>query len=156
MLDRIRVASLLIGLVGLAGFVVITQAGSGLGAPGAVMDYERAVYSGDYSRMWNLASESLRAGQSKEDFINRAQATSPGSERILDYAVQTNFLGDSAVSHSRLELESGQTAMHRLSLERVGGRWLIAGYEDYSGTWPLYTSGDRERDDHQRLWPGGR
>ena len=105
-------------------------------APETVMDFQRAVYGSNFEAMWDLSAEPYRGGRTRPEFLAWARANTPAPVNIFDWTALTDFAGDRARVHTRMQLADEEIVDHRLMLVRRDGRWHVAEYAPYSGPWP--------------------
>lgn len=110
--------------------------GRDLALPNTVADFQKALYGGNYEKMWDLAAPEYRDGLDREQFIERARATAPTPTIVDDWSVSADYMGDAAYAWSLVKLRSGGTAMHEISLVRIDGEWQVTSHLPYEGPWP--------------------
>ncbi len=107
-----------------------------LSLPEAVIEFEQAVFGGNYEAMWDLSAPEFRDGLDREQFIERSRENAPPQDRLFDWTVLNETSGDIARAHTLIQLASGGTPTHRMLLRRIDDDWRVASYEDYDGPWP--------------------
>ena len=110
--------------------------GRDLSIADTAIDFQEAVYGGNYEAMWDLSTEPYRAGRSRDEFLEWARQNTPQPTRIFDWTVLDERADGIARAHTRMQLEGAGIVTHELMLEKVGDEWKIAQYSEYSGEWP--------------------
>jgi len=110
--------------------------GRDLALPNTVADFQKALYGGNYEKMWDLSAPEYRGGLDRAQFIERARAAAPTQTIVDDWSVSAEDSGDAAHAWSLVKLRSGGTAMHEISLRRIDGEWRITAHAPYDGPWP--------------------
>ncbi len=107
-----------------------------LSIPDAAVDFQQAVYGGNYEGMWDLSAPEYRAGLTREQFIERSRQNAPTPDRLFDWTVLNESEGDIARAHTLIQLAQGGVQSHRMMLRRIEGEWKITEYAPYEGAWP--------------------
>jgi hypothetical protein len=107
-----------------------------LSIPDTVIEFQEAVYGGNYEAMWDLSAEPYRAGRTRDDFLEWARQNAPPLTRIFDWTVLDERTDGLARAHTRMQLAGDGVVMHELMLTRVEDEWKVTQYREYSGEWP--------------------
>ncbi len=107
-----------------------------LSIPDTVIEFETAVFGGNFETMWDLSAPKYRDGLTREQFIDRSRETAPPADRLFDWTVLNEASGDIARAHTRVQLASGGIQTNRMMLRKIGKEWRVTEYESYDGLWP--------------------
>ena len=129
-------ATVILVNVAIAVFVFVSTRDRDLSIPETVIDFQQAVYGGNYEAMWDLSVEPYRSGLDRQQFIDRARDTAPPLTRINDWTVLDEHSGEVARAYTRMELATGDIVTHSVELHRVDNHWRVSDYSIYSGDWP--------------------
>jgi hypothetical protein len=102
--------------------------------PNTAVDFEKAMYGGNYEALWTLSAPEYRAGMSRDVFLEWARANAPQPDVITNWTIRSEPGGDTALVHTLVELGRGGTAAHTLTLVRIDGEWKISKYDATPGT----------------------
>ncbi|MDA0676999.1 MAG: hypothetical protein O2788_03215 [Chloroflexi bacterium] len=97
--------------------------------PNTAVDFQKAIYGGNFEALWTLSAPEYRAGMRRDIFLEWARANAPQPDVITNWTVRSEPDGDIALVHTLVELGRGGTAEHTLTLVRVDGEWKISKYE---------------------------
>lgn len=117
------------------GFGLIYAIGraTGPGPADTAVAYEHAWDRLDFATLWNLSSDKLRDGRTRDDFVagkNAAYRSEGGLARLVR-SVRPEVVdvsGPLARVVTRLELADGQNVRDEMLLERVGSAWRVTAY----------------------------
>ncbi len=100
------------------------------------IEFEEAVFGGNYEAMWDLAAPEFRDGLTREQFVQRARENAPPQDRIFDWTALNETADDIARTHTRLQLARGGINTNRMLMRNIEGEWRITDYRSYEGPWP--------------------
>ncbi len=104
--------------------------------PDTAVEFQTAVFGGNYEALWELSAPVYREGRTREEFIEWARATVPPPDKLFNWTVLNERAGDIARAHILVQLGSGGTATNRMMLRNINGEWRISEYQSYDGAWP--------------------
>ncbi|MGH9042699.1 MAG: hypothetical protein ACRDZ3_20995 [Acidimicrobiia bacterium] len=128
----LAVASALI-VVASGMLIYLIGRGTGPGPADAAVAYEHAWDRLDFATLWNLSSDKLRDGRTRDDFVAGKKAAYQG-DQTLTRLVRTvrpevvDVRGPLARVVTHLELADGQSVRDEMLLERVGSAWRVTAY----------------------------
>jgi hypothetical protein len=115
------------------GLIYAIGRGTGPGPADTAVAYEHAWDRLDFATLWNLSSDKLRDGRTRDDFVagkNAAYRSEGGLARLVR-SVRPEVVdvsGPLARVVTRLELADGQNVRDEMLLERVGSAWRVTAY----------------------------
>jgi hypothetical protein len=130
------IASFVALIVVIAIVAFITTRNRDLTIPDTAIEFQMAVFGGNYEALWDLSSPEYRAGRSRDEFIDWARFNVPQPDRLFNWTVLNEREGDIARAHVLVQLASGGTATTLILLRKIDGDWRITAYENYEGAWP--------------------
>lgn len=133
-LGTIAASVLLIVVIAVVAFV--STRNRDLAIPDTAIEFQTAVFEGNYEALWELSSPEYRQGRAREEFIEWTRLNAPPPDRVFDWTVLNERSGDIARAHTRVQLASGGISTHRMMLRNIDGEWRISEYEGYDGAWP--------------------
>jgi hypothetical protein len=100
-----------------------------LDIPNTAVDFEKAVYGGNYEAMWTLSAPEYRAGMTRDEFLEWARSNAPAPDVVTNWTARSEPDGDIVLVHTLVELGRGGTAANTLTLTRINDQWKISSYE---------------------------
>ena len=100
------------------------------------IEWQEAVFGGNYEAMWDLSAPEFRDGRSRDEFISQVRQSAPPQDRLFDWTALNEKSGDIARVHTRVQLVKGDIETHRMLMRNIGGEWRVTEYEAYEGSWP--------------------
>lgn len=122
--------------VTLAVIALVSTRDRDLSLPDTAVEFQQAVFGGNYEAMWDLSAPEFRDGLTREQFIERSRENAPPQDRLFDWTVLNETSGDIGRAHTRIQLALGGIQTHHMMLRRIDGQWRVTAYEDYGGPWP--------------------
>ncbi len=107
-----------------------------LSIPDTAVEFQQAVFGGNYEAVWDLSAPEYRNGLTREQFIERQRENSPEIDRLFDWTVLNESSGDIAQAHTRIQLANGGIQTHLLMMRKIDGEWRVTEYGVYDGPWP--------------------
>lgn len=120
----------------LVAITLFSNRGRDLSVSDTAVAWQEAVFGGNYEGMWDLAAPEFRDGLSREQFIEQAREEAPPQDRLFDWTVHNEVVGDVARVHTRVHLARAGIETHRMMMLNVDDEWRITEYESYAGPWP--------------------
>lgn len=119
-------------------FVAVAKSGGPSPADTAVA-YEHAWDRLDFATLWNLSGPNLRDGRTRDQFVRDKLAAYQHEAHGLAGLVQSvhpekvDVNGPVARVLARLELNSGESVVDEMLLERIGPAWHVTAYHISTG-----------------------
>ena len=129
-------AAVFIVNIAAAAIYLTSVIGRDLSIPETAIEFQEAVYGGNYEAMWELSAEPYRGGRTRDEFIEWARHNTPPATRVIDWTVVDEHTDTTAQAHTRIQLSNGEIVTHLLLMTRTGSGWKVTHYEEYSGDWP--------------------
>ena len=131
----VLLAVIVINIAGAAAYLISVQ-GRDLSIADTAIEFQEAVYGGNYEAMWDLSTEPYHAGRTREEFIEWARDNTPAPTEIFDWTVLDERTDGQARAHTLMQLAGGDVVMHEIMLTKVEDEWKVTRYGEYSGEWP--------------------